>query len=130
MHNYGTNDIDLTGYSWNDDSHGGFSGADTASFSGFTIHSNETIIVTEQKGVVTDAGTFRTWWGLGSSVQVVVLNSADPGLGASPIVSGTKRTDSVRLWRTIWRPWESTPMVWTWTNVPITSFNGWTWVSP
>ncbi len=100
LHNYGTNDIDLTGYSWNDDSHGGFSGADTASFSGFTIHSNETIIVTEQKGVVTDAGSFRTWWGLGSSVQVVVLNSADPGLGASPIVSGTKRTDSVRLWRT------------------------------
>lgn len=100
LHNYGTNDINLTGYSWNDDSHGGFSGADSASFTGVTIHSNETIIVTEQKGVVTDAGTFRTWWGLGSSVQVVVLNSADPGLGASPLVSGTKRTDSVRLWRT------------------------------
>ena len=100
LHNYGTNDIDLTGYSWNDDSHGGFSGADTAPFTGYTIHSNETIIVTEQKGAVTDAGTFRTWWGLSSSVQVVVLNSADPGLGANPIVAGTKRADSVRLWRT------------------------------
>jgi len=100
LHNYGTNDIGLTGYSWNDDTHGGFSGADTAAFTGVTIHSNETILVTEQKGAVTDAGTFRTWWGLSNSVQVVVLNSADPGLGASPLVSGTKRTDSVRLWRT------------------------------
>ncbi len=100
LHNYGTNDIDLTGYSWNDDAHSGFSGADTASFTGITIHSNETIIVTEQKGVVTDAASFRAWWGLGSSVQVVVLNSADPGLSANPLVAGTKRTDSVRLWRT------------------------------
>ena len=100
LHNYGTNVINLTGYSWNDDAHGGFSGADAAAFTGVTIHSNETIIVTEVKGAVTDAVTFRTWWGLGGGVQVVVLNSADPGLGASPIVAGTKRTDSVRLWRT------------------------------
>ena len=100
LHNYGTNDIDLTGYSWNDDTHGGFSGADSAAFTGVTIHSNETIIVTEQKGAVTDAGTFRTWWGLSSTVQVAVVNASDPGLGASPLVSGTKRTDSVRLWRT------------------------------
>ena len=42
LHNYGTNDIDLTGYSWNDDTHGGFSGADSAAFTGVTIHSNET----------------------------------------------------------------------------------------
>ncbi|MGH7953810.1 MAG: lamin tail domain-containing protein, partial [Limisphaerales bacterium] len=68
LHNYGTNDVDLSGYSWNDDSHGGFSGADTAPFTGITIHSNETIIVTEQKGVVTDAAaSFRTWWGLDDS---------------------------------------------------------------
>jgi Lamin Tail Domain/Immunoglobulin domain len=100
LHNYGTNDIDLTGYSWNDDAHGGFSGADTASFDGVTIHSNETIIVTEQKGVVVDAPTFRTWWGISNSIQVVVLNSTDPGLGANPIVAGTKRADSVRLWST------------------------------
>ena len=100
LHNYGTNDIDLTGYSWNDDAHSGFSGADTAPFTGITVHSNETIIVTEQKGVVTDAASFRAWWGLGGVVQVVVLNSADPGLSANPLVAGTKRADSVRLWRT------------------------------
>jgi len=100
LHNYGTNNIDLTGYSWNDDAHGGFSGADTAPFTGVTIHSNETIIVTEQKGVVTDAASFRTWWNLDSSVQVVVLNSADPGLSANPFVTGAKRADSVRLWNT------------------------------
>jgi hypothetical protein len=100
LHNYGTNSIDLTGYSWNDDAHGGFSGADTAPFTGIIIHSNETIIVTEQKGAVTDYSTFTNWWGLNPGIQVVVLNSADPGLGANPIVAGTKRTDSVRLWST------------------------------
>lgn len=92
LKNYGTNDIDLTGYSWNDDSHGGLSGADSAPFSGVTIHAGETIVVTEVKGVVTDAATFRSWWGLSGSVQVVVLNSADPGLGDTG--------DSVRLWST------------------------------
>ncbi len=100
LHNYGTNDIDLTGYSWNDDAHGGFSGADTAPFTGVIIHANETIAVTEQKGSVIDGDTFRSWWGVGAGVQVVVLNAADPGLSASPLVSGTKRCDSVRLWST------------------------------
>src|ERR1700753_3878186 len=57
LKNYGTNDIDLTGYSWNDDSHGGLSGADSAPFTGVTIHAGETICVTEIKGVVTDAST-------------------------------------------------------------------------
>ena len=92
LKNYGTNDIDLTGYSWNDDSHGGLSGADSAPFSGVTIHAGETILVTEIKGVVTDAASFRAWWGLSGSVQVVVLNSADPGLGDTG--------DSIRLWST------------------------------
>ncbi|HEY3931895.1 MAG TPA: lamin tail domain-containing protein [Verrucomicrobiae bacterium] len=100
LHNYGTNAISLTGYSWNDDAHSGFSGADTASFTGYSIAAGETIIVTEVKGAVTDAPTFRTWWGISNSIQVVVLNSADPGLGANPIVSGTERADSVRLWNT------------------------------
>ncbi|HVU08445.1 MAG TPA: immunoglobulin domain-containing protein [Verrucomicrobiae bacterium] len=89
---FGTNSVDLTGYSWNDDSHGGFSGADSAPFTGVTIHPGESIVVTEQKGVVTNATTFRDWWGIGDSVQVVVLNAADPGLGAGG--------DTVRLWNT------------------------------
>ena len=100
LHNYGTNAIDLTGYSWNDDAHGGFSGADTAPFSGVVVAPGETIAVTEQKGVVTDAASFRSWWGASNDLQVVVLNSADPGLSANPLVTGTKRADSVRLWRT------------------------------
>ncbi len=101
LHNYGTNSIDLTGYSWNDDTHGGFSSAETSVFTGVTIHSNETIIITELKGAVTDASTFRAWWGAGldSGVQVIV-SPAGNGLGASPIIAGTKRADSIRLWRT------------------------------
>jgi hypothetical protein len=92
LKNYGATDIDLTGYSWNDDSHGGLSGADSAPFTGVTIHAGETIIATEIKGAVTDAASFRAWWGLDPSVQVVVLNAADPGLGDTG--------DAVRLWST------------------------------
>ena len=92
LHNYGSSSMDLTVYSWNDDSHGGLSGADTAPFTGFSIAPNETIIVTEQKSPVIDAATFRAWWGISSSIKVVVLNSADPGLGDTG--------DSVRLWST------------------------------
>ena len=101
LHNYGTNDIDLTGYSWNDDGHSGFSGADTAAFTGITIHSNETIVCTELKGAVTDPASFRAWWNdLDSGIQVVVLSSGDPGLSANPLEIGVNRADSVRLWRT------------------------------
>jgi hypothetical protein len=92
LKNYGTNDIDLTGYSFNDDSHGGLSGADSASFAGVTIHAGEIILVTEIKSPVIDAATFRAWWGLSASVQVVVLNASDPGLGDTG--------DAVRLWST------------------------------
>lgn len=99
LHNYGANTIDLSGYSWNDDAHSGFAGADAA-FGGVSIAPDETIIVTEQKGAVTDATTFRSWWGISTGIQVVVLNAADPGLGASPLVTGEKRADSVRLWST------------------------------
>jgi hypothetical protein len=100
LHNYGSVSINLTGYSFNDDSHGGLSGADSAPFTGVSIAAGETIIVTEQKSPVVDAATFRTWWGISSSIQVVVLTSTDPGLGASPLVAGTRRADSVRLWST------------------------------
>jgi len=99
LHNYGTNSIDLSGYSWNDDAHSGFAGADSAPFTGITVAAGETILVTEQKGAVTSAATFSSWWGV-SGFQVVVLNAADPGLSASPLVSGAKRCDSVRIWNT------------------------------
>jgi hypothetical protein len=92
LHNFGSGAINLTGYCFNDDSHGGFSGADAGPFDGITIQPDETIAVTEQKGAVTDAASFRTWWGLDPSLQVVLLNAADPGLGAGG--------DSIRLWST------------------------------
>ena len=49
LHNYGSSSINLTGYSWNDDSHGGLYGADSTPFTDVSIAAGETIIVTEQK---------------------------------------------------------------------------------
>jgi len=89
---FGTNAVNLTGYSWNDDSHSGFAGADTTPFAGVTIHPGESIIFTEPGTAITSATDFRTWWGISGSVQVVMLGAGDPGLGASG--------DSVRLWST------------------------------
>jgi Immunoglobulin I-set domain len=91
LHNYGTNSIDLSSYCWNDDSHGGFSGADAAPFAGITIHSNETIIFTEPGDDVATTNDFYTWWGV-SNYTVVMLGGGDPGLG--------KGGDDVRLWST------------------------------
>jgi hypothetical protein len=92
LSNFGTNNISLAGYSWNDDSHGGFLGAMNAPFTnGLVIHAGESIIFSETKGLVTDAASFRSWWGISDSVQVVILG-AGPGLGAAG--------DSVRLWST------------------------------
>lgn len=87
---FGTNNVDLTGYSWNDDSHGGFSGAVSAPFAGVIIHPNESIIFTEAGTAVNSADDFRTWWGISGSVQVIMITG--PGLGASG--------DTVRLWST------------------------------
>jgi hypothetical protein len=90
---FGTNNVDLTGYCWNDDSHGGFSGAvNTSEFTGVIIHPGESIIFTEQKGAIVTANDFRTWWGISPSVQVVACLTTDNGLGAGG--------DTVRIWST------------------------------
>jgi len=89
LSNYGTNDIDLSGYSWNDDSHGGFAGAVTG-FDGVIIHGHESVIFTETAAAVNSAADFRTWWGLPGTVQVFIIGG--PGLGAGG--------DTVRLWNT------------------------------
>lgn len=89
---FGTNSVDLTGYSWNDDSHGGFSGADSAPFTGVIIHPGESVIFTESSTAITTPALFRSWWGIDNTIQVVMLGSGDPGLGAGG--------DSVRLWST------------------------------
>ncbi len=96
--NFGTNNVDLTGYCWNDDSHGGFGGtANTSEFTGVIIHPKESIIFTEQKGPIVTASDYTNWWGittneLGTSVQVIACLAGDNGLGATG--------DSVRLWST------------------------------
>ena len=92
LHNYGASTIDLTGYSWNDDAHGGFSGADTASFSGVTIAPNQTIALVEPSSLITDSNDFCAWWSINGGTTVIMLNSTDPGL--------SKSGESVRLWST------------------------------
>src|SRR5581483_8554950 len=91
LSNFGTNDIDLSNYSWNDNAHGGLFGADNSGFPGVIIHPNEAIIITESNSVVGTAQDFRDWWGLAPGVQVIVSGSPN-GLGAGG--------DSVRLWTT------------------------------
>ncbi|MFO1486952.1 MAG: lamin tail domain-containing protein [Verrucomicrobiota bacterium] len=91
--NFGTNNVDLTGYSWNDDAHGGFAGThNQAAFAGVIVHPGESVVFTEQKGTVTDAASFRAWWGISPAVQVIALPANDNGLGLGG--------DSVRLWST------------------------------
>jgi hypothetical protein len=93
LSNYGTQDINLTGYSWNDGGHG-VQGADTPfdSGGGVVIHAGETIVITESNSAVNGAATFRQWWGtgnVGAGVQIIV--SASPN-GLS------KSGEAVRLW--------------------------------
>ena len=92
LSNFGTNDVDLTGYSWNDDSHNGLFSADSTPFNGAIIHAGEAVIFAQQNAIITDPDAFRAWWGLAPSVQVFLYPAADPGLGAGG--------DSVRLWNT------------------------------
>lgn len=88
--NFGTNDLDLTGYRWNDNS-GGLIAADSLPFQGLTIHAGESIIFVENTaGASTNEAGFRAWWGslLNPALQIRFYT----GNGLS---SGG---DSVRLW--------------------------------
>ncbi len=64
--NFGTNTLDLTGYSWSDKGNSPMG----APFLGVSIGSNESIIFFRKKDVETPEG-FRQWWGLGDQVQVI-----------------------------------------------------------
>src|SRR4051794_41010043 len=64
LSNFGTNDVDLAGYSWNDNAHGGLFSADAAPFNGAIIHAGEAVVFAQQNSVITDADAFRTWWGI------------------------------------------------------------------
>jgi len=91
--NLGTNNIDLTGYSWRDASAPGFVGATNAQFTGVIIHPKESIIFAETGGPIASAADFRSYWGISPSVQVITVG-INPGLSSSG--------DSVRLWSTNW----------------------------
>lgn len=91
LSNLGTNNIDLSGYSWRDNSAPGFLGATNAQFTGVIIHPNESIIFAETGGPISSAADFRSYWNISSSVQVITVG-INPGLSSGG--------DSVRLWST------------------------------
>ncbi len=91
--NLGTNNIDLTGYSWRDNSAPGFVGATNTPFTGVIIHPKESIVFAETGGPATTADDFRIYWGMSPGVQVIMVGN-NPGLSSGG--------DSVRLWSTNW----------------------------
>jgi len=88
--NFGTNDIDLTGYKWNDNS-GGLVGADDFPFRGLTIATGESILFVQNDPLlpITEQDV-RDWWGpcLPSSTRVVFYYGNGFGQGG----------DGIRLW--------------------------------
>jgi hypothetical protein len=89
--NFGTNDINLTGYRFND-SQGGINQADAAPFQNLVIHGRESILFFESINGAMTVESFRAWWGLDSTVQVVAYTNAGYGFSANP------PGDGVRLW--------------------------------
>ena len=76
LYNYGTTEIDLTGWKWDDDS---FSPASGASFpSGTKIAAGQRIVVLSES---IDATAFKTAWGNPANLTVVTATTAPSGLG-------------------------------------------------
>ncbi len=96
IHNYGNTAIDLSGFSWDDNSYN----AGTSVFMNNTIQAGESIIV--WAGLSTYKGNFQGNWGLSNSIQVVssdeLVNSAFPSLSSS--------SDAVALYDTSSTPIE------------------------
>src|SRR5262249_11512261 len=88
LSNFGTNPVNLTGYSWNDNA-GGLLAADPAPFVGLTIGPGESIVFFQSNAPSSmNAGQFRALWGLGPNVQVVIYQGN--GLGSTG--------DGIRVW--------------------------------
>lgn len=86
--NYGTNMVDLSGYSWNDNAP---NNQDSASFNGLFIAPGESIIFAQyQNGnAATNATMFREWWGtnnVGTNVQIVFFQNNGLGSGGDSVV--------------------------------------------
>ena len=73
--NYGDDTVDLGNWKWDDDSRNPADAAAVTIPAGTSIAPGESIIFT---GI--SAAAFRTWWGIGSGVQVISTGAA-PGLG-------------------------------------------------
>ena len=87
--NFGTNDMDLTGYSWGDDQMA-LPPGDYFPFIKVVIRKGESIVFFRPDADILSAEAFRLWWNLGPSVQVIPYTS-DIGL--------SKGGDRVVLWR-------------------------------
>lgn len=87
LSNFSTNDIELTGYRFNDNA-GGINQAYTPAFAGLTIRAHESIIFYETNAFSAD--DFRAWWGLGTNVQVIPYPSSGYGFA--------ELGDTVFLW--------------------------------
>jgi hypothetical protein len=89
--NFGTNDVDLNGYRWNDNA-GGLIGADPTPFTGLMIAAGESIIFVESNATtVATTEQFREWWGatnLPPSLKVIFYS----GNGLSSL------GDGIRFW--------------------------------
>ena len=75
--NYGAAAVDLTGFTWDDDSRSFVTGQAWAFPLGSSIAAGESVVVTSA-----DPAAFRAWWGLDGAVQVIQTVGA-PGLGQS-----------------------------------------------
>jgi hypothetical protein len=89
--NFGTNDVDLTGYRWNDNA-GGLIGGDPTPFTGLTIVAGESIIFVESNATtVATTEQFRNWWGDGNlPANLRVVFYTGNGLSSTG--------DGIRLW--------------------------------
>ena len=88
--NIGAEAVNLGGWRWDDDSRNPADAASVTIPAGTTIAPGESIVFTGLS-----AATFRTWWAIASTVQVVSTGAA-PGLGSSDAVAlfdsgGTER---------------------------------------
>jgi hypothetical protein len=88
--NFGTNDVDLTGYRWNDNA-GGLIGADPTPFTALTIAAGESIIFYESNATtIASAQQFRDWWGTNLPANLKIIGYVGNGLSSTG--------DGIRLW--------------------------------
>ena len=84
--NFGTNSVDLAGYSWSERK----GSRNSAPFAGVRISPGESILFFRLSTKdITDADAFRQWWGLADGVQVIPWG-LQPGLSSSQ--------EDVQLW--------------------------------